>query len=201
MPPVVGDETIVHKYAKLYLLPQNQQGFDEDATSGVTTALGAGGGVLAEVSVAAAEINGLAMETGDELYWYLPIAALNGFDLTRDIHAQVFFESKKTGATAGVDFTFVAKGIALGQVLSDAKVSPDGTITFAAAASASPGILCATEQAALQVAGELSADKMVMFAVTLADDGDAAADDIVLLWVELTGTAQICDSSGIPQRT
>jgi len=200
-PPGGGhqDSGLSLKYAEVHIPARHFTGIAADGTS-----LGVGG-QIAELA-AASELEGISMATGDDIYTALSLRAYD-FDLEQDLQARLLFESTSTDADTGVSWSLAAKGIDVGQVIGDAKVTPDGSVTFAdKTMTSTASVLTATEWASLSVAGELGAldannedfiaDALVALAVTLTSSGTASADELKLVAVELRGHRKITSLSG-----
>lgn len=156
---------------------------------------GAGGATELTGAVAAAEMTRLPMATADELYFAFDcVCELGDFDLTKDIHCQVLFDTSGGAADTGIDFTAHAKGLLDGVAWTDTKVSADGTITFPAkTTTAGTGSIEKTAWQAFDIgAAAIESDEVLGVAITLADSGDASADEIGLLAVRLRGERQAC---------
>ncbi len=181
-----------------------------EGTPNVYRSLGAGAADIGEVSVAAAEQNGVAVSTADELYWKVPIKGrLGKFNLDHDIQCRLHVETGGNITPTGADFRLAAKGIAQGEAFTDAKSSPDVSIIFPLIVTAAGAVLFATPAPTattdpwigMNAAGLFVADLFLMFALTCNSDGDAAADQIRVLGVELRGTQAFASSFGARQIT
>jgi hypothetical protein len=192
-PPGAGhdDSGLNLKYALLTRQAVNMTGL---GANGVSLG-GAPGGQIAEL-VAAAELNGLSMDTADEVYDIVDFNAAD-FDLAQDIHARLIYIDTAAAIDGSISWTIDMKGLAVGEAVGDAKATPDGTATFVnATTTATPNLVKATEWAALQVAGEMTADILTMYAVTLTSRGDAAADELMLIAVQFRGHRKITNDTG-----
>jgi hypothetical protein len=104
-------------------------GILDDSGTGVPASLGAGGMVFAEIA-ATLELAGMQIGAdGDEAYHFWPIPW--DFDITQPIRGRVWFVSTSTDADTPV-FSIAYKGIGKQAAVTDAKSSPDGTLTFPA---------------------------------------------------------------------
>lgn len=184
---MIKQEAIAGKLVARTFYPAGRFGLvNTDVSAGV-------GGQKAQVSVAAVELNGLTMATGDDIYmWLDPKGDLWDFDLTKDLHVALVIESAGGAADADIDFTVHLKGVAATIALTDAKVSADGTITFDAVTITTVGGIQVVPAKHANVAGLFSADEMILMAITLADSGDASADEIRLIAVRVFGTLKFC---------
>lgn len=204
--PIDNDSfPLIYAYASKYF--RFFEGIDAAGAS-----LGAGVPPVGEVSVAAAEYMALPVDTGDEAYCLFdPQGDLGQFDLGKDIAAQIVFESANAAPT-GIILAIAMKGVAEGVAVSDAKVTPDGSVTFATQNGGGAGLVKATNWAALGVAGELHTetpalsgnfvpDQLIQVAVTLTDRGASAADQIRLIALRLRGTRRLFNSRGLKEVT
>lgn len=170
--------------------------------AGVSVSLAQATALHQELSIAASELSGVQMRTGDELYFVLdPKAELWDFDLTHDLRFQVVAESENTNANSGVIWDLAVKGVSSAEAFSDAKVTPDGTITFATLGACTAGVPLKTVEAGAGVANELVNDEFIMLALTLTADGALAATDITLICLRLWGTLNFTVDTGIRQMT
>jgi len=169
-----------------------------EGTPNLITALGAGPPAISHAGIAASELAGLHFDTADEAYGFWPFPWY--MDKTRDVHAQLFFEVEEAAKSA-IDWALWLKGLAIGELSSDAKVDSDGNVAFDAAANTSAGEWVATERKALKLADALEDDIGAMFAVELDDLGDATANKVRLMVVRFYFTAQFADQGGIRQGT
>lgn len=170
-----------------------------EAAPNLIASEGTGGANLVAI-VAASEQVAFAMATGDEVYWQFVLDEIEFLDRTRDMHARVIYTSLAAGT--GVDWTLDVKAAAAGVAagVSDAKVSPDATLAFAAAAPVADGY-DATEYKAMAVGGTFANDLMLMLACTLADSGTLSANQAKLIAVDIRYTVQFSDASGVRQVT
>ena len=158
------------------------------------TSLGAGVAVMQEV-LAAAQLAGLAIgAAGDEIFhlWKVP------WDLDRDkpIQARIHFAHSATDADTP-DWKVFIKGIAHHAAFTAANASPDATLTFPAlAVSATANSLEKTSWQATSGTSKLAADDLfAMLAVECNGLGDAGANEITLLGLELAWTIKATGES------
>lgn len=167
--------------------------------AGASTGLGVGTPAEAEL-LTTSELAGISMDTADEIYALIP----NIWDANQahDIEGRIVWVNMKAGAAAGVDWTMHVKGMGDAEAISDAKVSADGSAVFAASTATAVNVQRVTEWAPLSlleaVAGEDNQwktrnDPTLAVAVTLADKGDAAADEVRFVMAQLRYTREICD--------
>ena len=185
----IRDKAIGWKRRRIFLHPIDfASQWLEDGTSKVMTGQGAGTPVFAALGVAASELTGIAIgAAGDEVYAFLPIP----WDLDPDypVWARIWFTHDSTDADTPdwrVDFKLIKKQIAI----SDAKSSPDLTLTFAAKA-------VSTTSGALEVLqwekGSLTFDEddlAMMIAVECNGLGNASANEIKFMGLELAYTVR-----------
>lgn len=169
---------------------------------GASTSLGAGG--QQEEMQADAEVCGVSMDTGDEVYFLFDLLAINelGFaNRSKDLLCEVLFGSDGGTGDTGVDWTAHIKGFANAAALSDTKVAADGSITFPACTTGAAGNVMKTSRKGFNLtSGVFASDEFVGLAVTLADKGDAAADELELWGVRVFFEIQATDASGYRQR-
>jgi hypothetical protein len=183
---------------------------DAGAGPHLYSSLGAGAPAMIELSVAAAEQNGLLLDTADEVYWRVPLLGrLSKFNFSHDIHSRLLFETGGNITPTGADFRLAAKGVANGEAFSDAKVSPDVSLDYPDFVTTAGAIAAATGWMGWQSGGSLNGlfepagvpDLFLQVAVTLNSRGSAAADQIRLLGVELRGTQAFASSTGFRKVT
>jgi len=191
----IDDVGMRWKLAHIHVPWQSMDGVLDDATSGIPASLGVGTPTTAEI-VAAAETAGIKLDALDEVYFSLPIQAFNDFDLDEDLRGQIIGSFTDAGAVANVDFTLIAKGVVDAVPISDAKVSPDATVTFPALSGAAGGQIFKTAIIPFDARGTFKADDRILFAVTLAAKGTATADKVFLTDVMLYGSRQACNENG-----
>lgn len=180
-----------------------------EGTPNLITALGVGTPGAVEL-LAAAEVAGVAMASLDEVYGKIPsldaffkdwdrVRTAEGGPLHSDLQARICF-SALNAADTGVDWTLHLKGFAASAVLSDAKSSADGTATFAAQTTLATALQY-TEWRFLDCENALADDEAAIAAVTLADSGDASADEVKLVGLEFRYTRDPWDPTGIADQT
>ena len=135
------------------------------------------------------------------MYFAIARDELWDLDLSKELEARLIYESAGDAADTSVVFKGWIKGVALGEALSDAKSSEDGTCTWTEPALGGADKLEATNWEGLGVAGKLGDDTLLMFAVECDADGDCDADELILLALQLRGTGQICNADMVPERT
>lgn len=198
---VVQDSAIEHNYGRLVLIPRVADGVMDDGTDGIPLSLGAGTPGFAEM-IAAAEQAGLALDTNDEVYFLIDREdELWDADLDEDVRVILKCTSKKAGTHAGIDFQVDLKGVAADQALSDAKVSPDASLTMPVMTITDGAGKSAEVEHHANAPGVFKDDRWLMVAVTLTDKGDGAADDLFLNRVVIRYTRAICHPSGRRQIT
>lgn len=190
----VGDEAMPTRLARRVLYPQQ-------AGLALTTASLGAGGQLAE-QLAAAELVGFDLDTGDELYWLLSVNdLLADFDLTKDLRLRLTVYQSSADSDTGFIMSAAIKGVAEGANLSDAKSSPDGSITFPAKSLTATAVNTIGPMAFNVEDKGFASDELLMLAVTCDNVGTASADEVGLLYVTLYGTRKIMDDSGVRQLT
>lgn len=179
-----------------------------EGTPNLVTGLAAGTPTLAAEVLATTHIKGIPLDTSDEIYWYLDVkSALWEMDLLQDF--QLGLSLYHTGgADTGVDFTATIKGFAAGAAITDAKVAPDGSITFPAAALTAASFneigrknFGLTSGVFGQHSEHAAADVGVVVTLTLADRGTASANEIHLMAATLYGTRNSCSHALVRQET
>lgn len=190
----IEDDALNLKYGYDRLWATHMQGMQ--GAAGVDVSLGAGG-QQAELSVAASELNGVSLDTGDEIYFMLNPRKWD-CDFTRDIHIALGFEAAASGT--GVTFQADLKGCAAAEAITDAKVSPDATKLYDAASPGGAGVLGETVFAQLSTANLFVSDLIILGAITLVSRGTLSADQLRLIYVDFRFTANITSPNG-PFRT
>lgn len=170
------------------------------------------GGQLAAGSVAAAEFNVFTCATGDDIYWRIPLKSLWDCDFSRDIQAEVFYESSVADDTL-ISMSVAMKGVAVGVAFTDAKVDPDGTALWTGLVTSAVASAPSTTGArGIGVAGafatftdtvfprrRVTEDLYLLVAFTMVDDGDASADEIGIIDVLLHYVWEPCHWSNEKQ--
>jgi len=146
----------------------------------------------------------LAMTDNDELYGCIDLEELD-IDLTRDIQVQLDVQVQEA-AKANIDFQVDVKGLAAGAAPSDAKVTPDASVTMPALSNTVANELVQSPKVALDLINSsgvnvIASDKKLMFAVTLTDKGTATADNVHLLCVKFWYTRKISSALGVREIT
>lgn len=196
---MITDEGIAHKFGYLFLDAPNAQGV-LSYSDAENKSLGTGTPSHVEV-LAAAQLTGIAMATNDEVFWYLTRNQLWDADLSKDVEARLIFMSTGGASDTGVDFKAFIKGCAAAEAITAANSSADGSITFPAQTIAGANKVEATPFKPFNVPETLEDDLLIMLAAELDDSGDASADEIKLLGIELKYTRRICTADGVPERT
>jgi hypothetical protein len=115
------DDNIAWNRRRMFIAPQDMTGVVADAS------LGNGVPVLAEIS-AAFEIVGLQIDAdADEVYHFLPIPW--DMDIKEPLRFRVWFDHASADADVPV-FAVAYKGVGKQASLTDAKSTPDETVTF-----------------------------------------------------------------------
>jgi len=179
----INDDNLGWNRRRLFIPVRLASGVLDDLTSGVPASLGAGTPVFAELS-AAFELIGMPMAAdADELYHFMPIPW--DMDVTHPFRFRVWFMHTSTDADTPI-FSFAYKGVGKQVALSDAKSTPDETVTLGAHT-------CSTTANSMEVTawGESASDAKLVntdFAMIWAltcDTISASANEVVLLGVEL----------------
>ena len=92
-------------------------------------------------------------------------------------------------------------GIKAGDAITDAVSSPDGTIAFAAASSLASHGWVATEYGSFKVPDKFDDDVALLVSVECDSLGEAAANEIKLLGLELKFTLSLQDPDGVRRLT
>jgi hypothetical protein len=155
----------------------------DDGSSGIPASLGAGGMTFAEIA-ATFEIAGMRVGAdADEVYHFWPIPW--DFDRGEPLRFRVWFVHNSTDADTPI-FAVAYKGIARQAAFTDAKSSPDQTVTFSAHT-------CSTTNNSLEVTAwnestsDLSltaTDFGILLALTV-NTMSASANEIVMLGLEV----------------
>lgn len=200
---LIDDEGMQWKLGCKTLYPADAAVTLTEGTPNLITTLGAGTPNIAELSVAASELSGFNVDTADEIYWLLDIAGdAWDIDLTRDIHCEIVFDAGTNGSRSGIIWKSYCKGIAANQAISDALVSPDGTITFPTITQ--PGVASAllkTARKPFLVPNVFATDEALAVVVELNSRGTAAADELKFMYARLWYTLSACHASGRAQLT
>ena len=181
----INDDNIGWNRVRRYIPFRSMAGILEDATSGIPASLGTGTPLFTEVPNGAAELAGLSVAAdADEVYEFLPI--LSDMDLTNPVRFRLWFIHGSTDADTPI-FSLAIKGIGKQAAITDAKSSPDLTVTF-------DTHTCSTTDNSLEITNwneaDLLANSIVLtdFALLMAltcSTMAASADEIVLLGLEI----------------
>jgi hypothetical protein len=188
----IGDDALNLKYGyDRVWFPNNAQGI----ILATGTGYGAGPSVEGELSVAASELNAMPMDAADEIYFMLNPRKWD-CDYTRDLQVLVGAESAAAGSAI---WQLDIKGVAAGAAFTDAKVTPDGTVTFA---SKTYGVdtLEETPFVPLNVPNVFAADSVIMCAITLVSIVTITANQLRLMYVDIKYSVGLTDENG-PYRT
>ncbi len=160
----------------------NMLGVIADATEG------AGAPVFAALALAASELVGLQMAAaGDEIYTFIPVPW--DLDPAYPIRGRIWFIHNSTDAD-DPDWVVTLKGIGYQDAITDAKSSPDETLTFAAkVVSTTNNSLELTDWVkSTSEATIVSTDRALLVSIECNGLGSAAANEIELLGLELEWT-------------
>jgi len=193
----LNDDNLGWNRKRKFIPMRTALGVLDDATSGVPASLGAGTPLFAE-ALAAAELAGISIAAdGDEVYHFLPIPW--DMDLTQPMRFRVWFVHNSTDADEPI-FTVDYKGIGKQAAISDAKVSADETVTFAAH-------VCSTTNNSLEVtawaesnshkAGRIATTDFGILLALTCTTMSASADEIVPFGLEIQYTVKAMSN---PQR-
>ena len=180
---MIKDKNISWNVKREFISVHQMTGRDAD----MATVLGAGAAVFQEIG-STSQLAGLAIgAAGDEIFhsWKIP------WDLDRDlpIQARLLFVHETTDADTP-DWLVSMKGRAEAEAINVATSGPDATFTFPAKAVTETGY--SLEATAWKSSGSdsgLSAtDLLAMIAIECNGLGDAGADEITLLGIELAYT-------------
>lgn len=183
---MIKDKNIAGKVVRDFIRVQDMAGWLE--ATNLLTSLGAGTPVMQEV-LAAAELAGMAIgAAGDEIYdfWKIP------YKLDRDYPVAVRIIFNHASADADTpDWVVTLKGVGLQEAISDAKVSPDETLTFPAkAVAATANAVEATDWQKTGTAPFAAGDLFAQISVECNGLGSASADEISLWGIEIAYTAK-----------
>jgi hypothetical protein len=162
---------------------RTMSGVLDDNTSGVPKSLGAGTMDFTEISAAFEQMGMRIGADADEIYHFWPISW--DFDRGEPLRFRVWFVHSSTDADAPI-FSVAYKGIGKQDAFSDAKSSPDETVTFDAH-------ICSTTDNSLEVTAwnESASDLYIVatdFAILLAltvDTMAASANEQFILGLEV----------------
>lgn len=182
----INDEKIAWNRRRVFFPCRTMFGVLDDSTSGVPASLGSGVPVFAEIS-ANFELAALQLRDEDEIYHFFPIPW--DMDLGYPIRFRLWFIHTATDADTP-DFQITYKGVGKQAALSDAKDTPDETLTILDHACSTTGnsleVTAWTESTSQNHL--VSTDFGVIFAVEITDLGGASNDEIMLLGVEVDYT-------------
>ena len=129
---------------------------------------------------------------------------LSGFDLTKDIHAEILLSTTQAVEDTGIDFSAYIKGFAAGVALTIASTSADGSINAFAAitASATADAQQVSERRGFGCASAgFASDETVIVQIVLDDRGATNDDEVELHGVRLWGTRAMTTASTLPEKT
>lgn len=150
------------------------------------------------------QLSGLTMITGDQIGFLASGADWWDLDGSRDIWAEVIFQSQETGGSTLVDWAIDFKAFDLGDALTFPASSADKRITFAAASPgedeiSSSGIKPLDKVGILDKASQNPEDAtqnqmLLGLMVELVDDGSSSTPEISLIMVNLYYTLGMMDT-------
>jgi len=174
---------------RIFMPARQMMGVLDDGTSGIPASLGEGTPLFAEV-LAASELAGMPMGAeGDEVYTMFPIPW--DMDVHQPMRFRVWFVHASTDADSVIwklDYKFFAKQAAI----TDARSSADENLTFATH-------VCSTTDDSIEVTAWAesnshdywrSGDFGILLALECDDYGDAAANEVILLGLEMQYTVR-----------
>jgi hypothetical protein len=180
------DRNIGWNRGRKFFYPRTMAGVLDDGTSGVPTSLGAGNPGFAEIA-AALELSGMPLDLNDEVYHFWPIPWYA--DMDDPLRFRIWFAHTTTDADSPI-FQIAYKFVAKQAAITDAKSSPDQTLTFDAhTVSTTDNSLEITnwkESTSHNSFG--TTDFALLFALTMNNLGSAGADEIILLGTEVEFT-------------
>jgi len=160
--------------------------------------LGAGAPVITEISGAdTLQLAGFRITAAaDELYTAVLLNEL-AMDRTRDIHARIIYQVEEA-ARSGIDWEAWIKGVSetTEEIISNAKVSADGTIAWALGANIAADAVKFTEWKAFNVANLFVNDGMILLAVELDALGTVTSNKMWFMGMELRYTKKFGSASG-----
>lgn len=163
--------------------------------------LGVGVPVIIADPVAASEEVGIQIGASlDEIYFKELLSSFLFLDRAEDIHARIHFTALNAADT-GIDWSLAIKGQAEDQVNTDGKVSPDGSVTFAAKTSVATGAQNTGWAALNLTASVLASDVWLKAIVTCTDIGTASATELWFQAIEFRYTINLEGPLGVSQRT
>ena len=179
----INDDNIGWNRRRLFIPARWAAGVLDDSTSGVPASLGAGTPLFAELS-AAFELSGMQIAAdADELYHFLPIPW--DMDITRPMRFRVWFMHTSTDADAPV-FSFAYKGVGKQAAISDAKSTPDETVTLTAhTCSTTANSLEVTMWGESDSGNELTITDFGIAIALTCDTMAASANEILVLGFEI----------------
>lgn len=195
---IVNDDALKLSYGYAYWPFQIWAGLlSVAATVDTTFGVGTTASLESELSVAASEVKGFAIQAvSAELYHILDRRGdFATCDFTRPIHFQIDWEHGSADADTPT-FTLDFKGVAAAEAVSDAKVSPDVQLSFAATALAVSGAVNETPWVSSGVQSAWASDKKILMAFSCTSLGSASANEIKLLGVRARWTKTLCNDEG-----
>lgn len=161
--------------------------------------LGTGLPAFIATNIGASEEVGIQIgANGDEIYFRELLSSFMFLNRAEDLQARIWFEALNAGDT-GIDWNLAVKGEKDAELGTDAAVSPDGAITYAA--NTSTVGTQATEWAALAVEGKFTADQWLKLVVTCASIGTASANELFFQALELRYTLSLEAAAGVQELT
>ena len=170
------------------------------ATESPLTSLAAGAPAAAEQGLTTSNLAAIKLTTADIIQAQFDLAE-EDWDLSLDLMADIRFSCATSTAASGIVFDLFVKGLAKGETYVDPVATFDKQLTFPAYTTAGQNKLEITPRLALGIPGTFAADRKLIVAVKMTDDGTAAGDDICFTSLVLWGTRAIMSASGVRETT
>lgn len=194
----LDDAAMKWSLGKLWLPPAVFAVTLTEGTPNLITSVGVQTPAIGELSVAAADLTGFKMDSGDRLTTAINVPAqLGDADLTRDLALQLFFESGYNGAATGIIWNAAFKGFAAGQIFSDVFTSPDKLVVFPTQTSLGQSLADKTPRIGLGIPSTFASDLWVGLGIELDNRGQTSADDIRFQGACLYYARSMTSASGV----
>lgn len=196
---VVGDVALKSKLKYQYFPILQMAGvISQGAALDTTLGVGTTASLQSELSVAGSELTGFAVQAVNaEVYFMLDrYGHLWDCDFSRPIHVQFDWEHGSADADTP-SFTIDFKGVTAAEAISDAKSTPDLTLTYASVpVLAVAGAIVQSGWKSTGVQSAWASDKKILGAITCTNLGSASANEIKLLGLMLRYTPEYCNDDG-----
>lgn len=183
---MITDKRIGWNRRRVFFPCRQMAGVLDDGTSGVPASLGAGAPDFTEI-LAASELSGMRVDDEDEVYHFFPIPW--DMDIKDPIRFRVWFFHTSTDEDTPA-FQVDYKGMGKQAAITDAKSSPDESVTISAHT-------CSSTANSLEVTAWsesdshlyiVSTDFAIILALEVTDLGSASANEIIIMGLEIDYT-------------